>query len=53
MQEPKVEFISIDMREIITDVSRCTEGEQKASMTTCDCSDSYEGDLAGCVGDVV
>ena len=53
MQEPKVEFISIDMREVITTVSKCTEGAQKASFTTCDCSDGAEGDLAGCSGDIV
>ena len=53
MQEPKVKFVAIDMDEVITAVSRCVDGEQRASMTVCDCTDSVEGTLPGCSGNIV
>lgn len=53
MQEPKVEFVPIDMNEVITANSKCRDEAQKASMTVCDCTDDEEGQLPGCVGDIV
>ena len=53
MQEPKVEFVPIDMTEVITTVSKCVDEAQKASMAVCDCTDDAEGQLPGCVGNIV
>lgn len=53
MQEPKVKFVAIDMDEVITAVSRCIDGEQRASMAICDCTDDAQGTLPGCTGDFV
>lgn len=53
MQEPIVEFVPIDMSEIVTGVSKCTDDAQRSSMTVCDCTDNVQGEFAGCVGDIV
>ena len=53
MQEPKVEFVPIDMNEVSTTVSKCIDDAQRASMTICDCTDDMEGALPGCIGSIV
>ena len=50
--EPKIEYIELDTSDILT-VSRCSDEAQKAAMTVCDCTDDVEGQLPGCVGDIV
>lgn len=39
-QEPKIEFITIDLSLETTSVSNCTDAAFIAGLTTCDCSDS-------------
>lgn len=38
-ENPKVEFVPIDLSEDISCVSRCTDDAQKAALETCTCSD--------------
>ena len=52
MREPLVEFVSIDMAVVVTDISNCSDEAQQASMTMCDCSGEPDS-LPGCSAGIV
>lgn len=47
MEEPRIEFVPIDMDEIVTSTSYCTTAETQASMATCDCTNGLQYGIPG------
>lgn len=50
-QEPKVEFVPLNLDVDISCVSKCTVGPMRAGAEVCGCSDGYEAGLTGATED--
>ena len=51
-QEPKVEFVSIDVN-MVTTTSACSNGKKEASIEICGCTDSAVESTLSCPDGIV